>query len=97
MSLRNWIRNQLTASRGNEAAWEDLAVSIVDTIEAHAESYIEKLKARPSLYEMDKESLSEDFKELLRYSHLERLKTTIYRTLLCSVGMKFTSSEPFTR
>jgi hypothetical protein len=57
--FRKWLSGQLTKARQKETAWVDLASAIAESIEAHVESYIEKLKARSSLYEMDKESLLE--------------------------------------
>ncbi|HHF2910613.1 TPA: hypothetical protein ACPJ0C_003729 [Vibrio alginolyticus] len=62
--FRKWLSGQLTKARQKETAWVDLASAIAESIETHVESYIEKLKARSSLYEMDKESLLEDIKEL---------------------------------
>lgn len=64
MKLNHWIKTQLTSSRKSEAAWLDLVGSIATAIEAHIEEYLDKLKVRQSLYEMDKESLLEEFKEL---------------------------------
>ncbi|MFH4456495.1 phage tail protein [Vibrio diabolicus] len=62
--FRKWLSGQLTKARQKETAWVDLASAIADSIETHVDSYIEKLKARSSLYEMDKESLLEDIREL---------------------------------
>ncbi len=62
--LKSWLRGQLTSTKRKEESWIDLAYAIAEGISEHVENYLDRLKARNSLFDMEKADLLVDTEEL---------------------------------
>lgn len=65
-SLKSWLKGQLTQRKGEQESWADLAYAIAEGIHEHVEGYLDRLKSRNSLFDMEKEDLLMDTIELRR-------------------------------
>lgn len=73
-SIKRWLKGQLTKTKAKEQPWSDLAQSLAELLEMHVESYLTRLKNRSSLYDLTKEDLLEDTKELRKIFPLGNVK-----------------------
>ncbi len=62
--LGSWLKGQLTSIKQNTDAWSDLASSIGYLLEKYSENYIERLKTRNSLFDMQPTDLQAEIREL---------------------------------
>ncbi|WP_217521928.1 hypothetical protein [Vibrio metschnikovii] len=62
--LGSWLKGQLTSIKGNTDAWRDLASSIGYLLEKYSENYIERLKTRSSMFDMQPDDLQTEIREL---------------------------------
>lgn len=62
--LKEWLQGQLTSTKASEQSWLDLASALAQGISDHVEGYLDRLKARNSLYDMEVKDLLRDTEEL---------------------------------
>jgi hypothetical protein len=62
--LKEWLQGQLTSTKASEQSWLDLASALAQGINDHVEGYLDRLKARNSLYDMEVKDLLRDTEEL---------------------------------
>lgn len=62
--IKSWLKGQLTNAKKSEQSWSDFVLAFGEVLENHVETYIDRLKARSSIYEMSKDDLLEETKEL---------------------------------
>ncbi len=69
--FKSWLQGQLTASKAKEQSWVDLAGAIAESIHNHVDVYLDRLKSRNSLYDMEKQDLLLDSVELRKVFPIE--------------------------
>ncbi|HHF3011127.1 TPA: hypothetical protein ACPJ06_004003 [Vibrio diabolicus] len=62
--LKSWLQGQLTSTKASEQSWLDLAGALAQGIHDHVEGYLDRLKSRNSLYDMERKDLLKDTEEL---------------------------------
>lgn len=62
--LKLWLQSQLTSTKASETSWLDLASALAQGIHDHVEGLLDRIKSRNSLYDMEKQDLLLDTKEL---------------------------------
>ena len=72
--LKKWLVNQLTKTKQQEESWSDLAESLGELIAMHVEGLVTRLKARNSLYDMNKQDLEVESIELRKVFPLGDVK-----------------------
>lgn len=64
MSIKHWLKKQLTKVKTKEEAWSDFANILGEALDVHVEPYLDRVKRRVSLFEQEKEDLQIELKEL---------------------------------
>lgn len=64
LKLKSWLKGQLTKVKQAEQPWSDLASALGELMSNHVEGYLDRLRVRGSLYDMSKQDLLEEAREL---------------------------------
>ncbi|WP_432773860.1 hypothetical protein [Vibrio parahaemolyticus] len=63
-NLQSWLKSQLTRTKRNTEAWTDFAHALGSLLESHVENYLERIKTRNSLFDMQPQDLQVEIREL---------------------------------
>ncbi len=69
--FKSWLQGQLPKAKASEQSWVDLAGAIAESIYTHVDVYLDRLKSRNSLYDMEKADLLQDSVELRKVFPIE--------------------------
>lgn len=63
-SLQDWLKSQLTRSKQNSQAWVDFTHALGLMINNHVDPVLNRLKSRNSIFEMDRQDIQVEIREL---------------------------------